>query len=82
VAIVYFQLMYCRPYTEPNVITIDQTIKLIPIQVITLTLDEPSISAVKAAKSVPSLGPEGRISWYKLDKRTARTPIIGYHIVR
>lgn len=46
--------MYWSPYTEPTVIRNDQRIKLIPIQVITLTLDEPSNRAVKAAISVPS----------------------------
>jgi hypothetical protein len=46
--------MYWSPYTEPTVIRIDQTTKLIPIQVITLPIDDPSNSAVKAAISVPS----------------------------
>lgn len=51
--------MYCNPYTDPTVITTDQTTKLTPIKVTTLILEEPNTRAIKAAMSVPSM--EGEI---------------------
>lgn len=47
--------MYFNPYTDPTVITTDQTTKLTPIKVTTLALEEPNTRAIKAAISVPSM---------------------------